>query len=66
MGVAGNETAALDEQTEGGSEFVEIGGRNNHAADGVQVFGGEAGAVSIRFEPEEDTGGIAHVCFGGV
>ncbi len=65
MSVAGNETAALDEQTEGGAEFVEIGGRN-HAADWVQVFGGEAGAVSIHVEPEEDTGGIANVCFGGV
>ena len=65
VGIVGDKAATLDENAQSRTEFVEVGGRD-HPADGVQVFVGEAGALDVDFETEEDTRGVAHLGFSCV
>ena len=65
VGIVGDETAALHKDAKGRPEFVEVGG-GNHAADGVQVFVGEADAQSVHFKAKENAVGVADRGLGGV
>jgi hypothetical protein len=65
VGIVRDETAALHKNAKCRPEFVEVG-RGNHAADGVQVFVGEADAQSVHFKAKENAVGVADRGFGGV
>ncbi len=53
MRVSWDETGGLNKNTKRAAQFGQVGGRD-HAADGIEVFVGQACSVCVDFETEED------------